>query len=635
MPMPKRFLIFSSIGVALCVAVGIFVFATRTPLVMEEVFPAQAIFYARLDHVAQHVSEAGESSFWKNIASIDVSKVLTRNNVPAGKIKDIQQSLNAAYTFAQNPWAQKIFGKQIAAGYYENGSLLAVRLAASLGAAEILSHFASHWSGAVTTSQQNYKGITITTVRSNKKSVAFKYVRLRDVLVAAPLTSAMLERVIDVYLKNYPNLKADTNFTFITGRAYPANEGLMYVNAPLLQKVLKQKDALFLSMAGIKSYGISFLPGDISRWKLTMGSDPIFSCPSAVPEPLRFVPPGIIAYQWGGCYDFMQAWAQAREQAKSVPEMDKKIRRYKHRLEKFLGVGIASDILPLLGNEAGGYITDVDTTGVYPYPRFLFFLKINDRAKVEKVLATLTQHPIFALQDEDYAHAKIRYMVLHLGTNMDPGYSFIGDYLLFSTSRQLLKKSIDTAQDPARSLAADKTAQAFGLSPSEKVNAEAFVHVATLAERLRGLLGWMDKYMSSQVTMAAVFKKESEHKKKEIAQVIAAKTAEITLAEHKIQELQAKTANSEEDPAITADIIENLRQEIPALHEEIRSYAAQRVELDGLVARQQVQAESAKLWMFNSEQVGVPLLKSLETFKNFGMKMNVNEHFLETEVFLN
>jgi len=626
-------------------AIGIFLFLVYGKKVaMQDVFPPQPVFYARLDHVAQNMTKAGGSSFWKNISAVDVAKVLVRNNVPRSRVKRIEESLSAIDAFIQNPWVRIIFGKEIAFGFYDDGEFLfALRLEPSVHAAEIISRFGAQWGDEVTTSRREHKGVAIITVDVKKKNVVFQYVRLGDVLVAAPGDSLMLDKVIDVYHKKAPGLGSDGNFAFIAGRSYPAGQGFFYVNARSLNGVLKQRAAAWEAQdleemsartTGVESYGFSFLPGEVNRWKLIVGVDPALmnpdarkalSCPPSEQSPVKFVPAGVIAYQWGACYDFKQVWERLREQAQALPpSVEQQARQFKHRLEKRWGVKFESDVLPLLGNEAGGYLTDVDTTGMFPYPRFLVFLKVKDRTKAEDLLSQLTRNPPVPVLEEDHSKVKIRYAPVPLGPNMDPGYCFIGDYLVFSSTRQLLKKSIDTTADASRSLGSDKTARAFGLSVSDRANAAAFVRLDVFAKRLRELLDWADRYMSSQVTAASVFKQESEAKKEAIARAIAAKTVELTLAERKI-----------EDPSVAPDAVENLRQSVQALRDDIKTDTAQRDELDVLAAQYQAQAESAKLWMFNSRQVVVPTLKGLETLRALGVKMVLTARSFETEILLN
>ena len=50
--------------------------------------------------------------------------------------------------------------------------------------------------------------------------------------------------------------------------------------------------------------------------------------------------------------------------------------------------------MPVLGHEIGGYLTDVDMQGTYPFPRLLVFVKIQDRPAAERLLDKFTQNPV-------------------------------------------------------------------------------------------------------------------------------------------------------------------------------------------------------------------------------------------------
>src|SRR3989338_2703261 len=198
--MKQKMKIRVAVLVVLVLAIGIFLFLVcGKSVAMQDVFPPQPVFYARLDHVAQNITKVGGSSFWKNISAIDVPKVLVRNNVPQPRVKRVEESLSAINVFIQNPWARIIFGKEIAFGFYEDGGFLfALRLQPSVHAAEIVSRFGDQWGDEVTTSRREHKGVAIITVDVKKKNVVFQYVRLGDVLVAASGDSSILEKTIDV-----------------------------------------------------------------------------------------------------------------------------------------------------------------------------------------------------------------------------------------------------------------------------------------------------------------------------------------------------------------------------------------------------------------------------------------------------
>ena len=103
-----------------------------------------------------------------------------------------------------------------------------------------------------------------------------------------------------------------------------------------------------------------------------MPSDMIktFACPALTNDSLKLVPVNAIAYNWGACYDLEQSWDTARQKLEENPELAQGIKKFKSRLERHFHVNIKKDVLPVLGHEIGGYLTDVDMQGTYPFPRF-------------------------------------------------------------------------------------------------------------------------------------------------------------------------------------------------------------------------------------------------------------------------
>ena len=80
---------------------------------------------------------------------------------------------------------------------------------------------------------------------------------------------------------------------------------------------------------------------------------------------------------------------------------------------------------------------------------------------------------------------------------MDPGYGFVGDYLLVATSRQLLKGSIDAYNDSMRSIVSDDVVKQFSLDEGGKFHSVTLMKTAELSRRAEDFLGWVDKYLSS------------------------------------------------------------------------------------------------------------------------------------------
>ncbi len=642
--MPKIWKIILSVLALLIIAVGgWFLFFLYGPkLAFEDVLPEGAIVFARLEHPVTHWQNGMQSEFWKNISAINVPKVLDHNKVPKAFIDQYTQAQKKASDLFNNPLVQRFLGKEIAVAVYQHkeadpadplgyGFLVIARPSPSVRLMEIFSNFSPRFGDDIRVSQEMYSQQRIVHVHF-KNNQAMAYTQLGDMFIFAAENEPALKTVIDVNRHKMPPLRRDRHFLFAQSRAYAQGEGFMYVRG----------DVAPVGMA-FNTYAVSFMPGPISKYKFIFEFNPLavdpamkqlLSCQARPNAPAGFVPSGIIGYFWSGCADFPEMSRQIQEQMQAVPEGSAPIKKFKKSMEKRLGFKLGETLLPLLTNEAGGYLTDVDTRGVIPYPRFLAFLKIADRRKTDELLAKLALTPMGLLKQEEYGQIPIHYLDLPLGGNMDPGYCFINDYLLAATSRQLLKKSIDTYKDQLTSLRMDKTFVSFGLNA--KVQSVGFLKVGDLARRLRDLLDWGNKYLSSQVSAVSLYKQEGQKKKKELAGDMVSTEAELKQALEKMQEWQAKpTADLAADEAATlAQTIANFQNQEETLRDDIKTNRAQQQEIDDILSKYEDQAENYKLFMFNSQQVLVPILKGFETIHAQGFKVMVNAKAIETEMIL-
>ncbi len=87
--------------------------------------------------------------------------------------------------------------------------------------------------------------------------------------------------------------------------------------------------------AAFPVYGLSYMPGVVSKYKMMVGLDEkympsgmrkVFACPALSNDTLKLVPVNAIAYNWGGCYDFEQSWARAKQRLEENPELARRDR---------------------------------------------------------------------------------------------------------------------------------------------------------------------------------------------------------------------------------------------------------------------------------------------------------------------
>ncbi|MBI3601614.1 MAG: DUF3352 domain-containing protein [Candidatus Omnitrophica bacterium] len=649
-----------SVSAFFILAAGILFFVSRPlSLRMEQLFPSGALMYARLSHVTGDVDQFTQSVFWKNISTIDLPKVLEHNHTLPKDVQQLRQMQQDMEAFLKNPLTKEFLGKEVAVGFYPKipvdtrdplksyDVLGATRLGLTFQIAQLFVSMAHQWSDDFTTTTENYHGFNIVHVRFKKRRLEVKYTRLRDVLLASFEPSVLLHQALDVYQKIKPSLALDPDFSKSIAHAYPKGHGIFYANVQGFYALLKNRIPPSATTSGFKSYTISFLPGDISKMKLILyfdaaQLDPHFrsmlSCTASANPSLNFVPHNVVAYQWGQCYDFNDLWVQMKEKMQLSPKTMDNARAWRHRLEKRFKLNLHDDVLPVLGSQVGGYLNDVDTQGLFPYPRAVVFVKIKDRLAAQGLMQKLTQNPLTLVQQEDYQQTPIRYITLPLGANMDLAYTFLGDYLLLATSRQLLKTSIDALNNPNQSLQSNETLKQFHLTASDLSQGMAFIKMDNLTGRLQQFLNWYNKIVSSQIATALAYQQESGARKKQLQEAVVSKKEELVLAQNKLKELQSKVAAqqdpSEEERTERQANIDHLSQQVNVLQEDVDSYYHQQQQLQQTLINYQNQSQSAKLWLFNSDEVLMPFLRGLEGLHALGMQLRLGDTVSETEIFI-
>ena len=638
-------------SILLALVLGFWIWCQRPGLPVENVLPSHPLVFVHLTHVQEHVNQMIRSDFGKNIAAIDLPDVLNRNNFSTRDTIDFQRWQKDLVKVWQNPLVKKLLGKEAAVAVYRHDHsyqvFVVLRLTLSTRIAELLGQLSHHWGPDVSVRQQKYHGRVINHILFKSQDLGLAYVRIRDLLIVAPESLGHLEDVVDVYQHKRDSLRVDPSFNFVRQNAYPSGDGLAFVNLNLFSDLWRgQVDSkltpLGYQTAAFPVYGLSYMPGVVSKYKMLVGVDEkymssgmrkTFACPALSNDTLKLVPFNAILYDWGGCYDFEQSWATAKQKLEENPELIQGIDKFKNRLEKHFHISIRKDVLPVLGHEIGGYLTDVDMQGTYPFPRFLVFVKIQDRPAAERLLDKFTRHPVMTLRNEEYNQVDIHYISLPMGANMDPGYGFLGDYLLIATSRQLLKKSIDAYHDSLHSIVSDDAVAQFSLAGGKKFHSVTLMKTAELSRRAQDFLGWIDKYLSGQVSMAAAYQQDGDNKKQELDEAIADKSAELLLAQKKLTHLKSASLSdaSAEDPELINGAIENLSREEASIRDDIANYKEQKEDLSRLLDNYALGAQSAKLTMYNMENVLSPVLKSLESIDAQAVTVRFGDKTLETE----
>ena len=126
--------------------------------------------------------------------------------------------------------------------------------------------------------RQKYQGHVINHVVLKKRGVKLAYVRLRDLLIVSPEASGRLEDMMDVYQHKQSSLARDPQFIFVNHNAYPSGDALVFVNMNHVSDIWRNAMDSRLETYGYQPaafavYGLSYMPGEVSKYKMIAGLD--------------------------------------------------------------------------------------------------------------------------------------------------------------------------------------------------------------------------------------------------------------------------------------------------------------------------------------------------------------------------
>lgn len=654
--MRKRY-IFLSIFV-LAVMLAVIFFMTRPSLKdLEASFPADSVVYARMRHVAENLEGVGAASFYKSISSINIAKVLEHHGFSKQDIIQFEKMQKEWELILKSPLAKKLGGQEVAVALYDNGDIVvATRIGFSMQMAERVISLGREWADDITTESKPYEGFNIVHVRSDKRKMDLQYVRIHDVVFAAAYPSDILRRFIDVYQGRKPSISSQKSFNDAKMHFYPEGHALMYIDIKRMLGMLKDHlpnsvqepfSRFTKESLALRSYSLSFMPGQTSSLKFILDIEEkqlpsawkgLLGCAAPVNASLALTPHNAVVYNWSGCYRFNELLALFEDQGGDAQASEGLVDQWKRRIERRFKLSVQKDILPVLGAEAGGYLNEIDVKGVFPYPRGVLFVKTTNRASAERLMQKFAMTPLGPLEKEEYRRIDMHYLPIGIGFNMDPGYAFLGDYLLVGSSRQLLRASIDAFNNKDQSLLSSKDLEDLDIRQKSPAHAVLFIRVKEVAGRLIQLGDWYNKIVSSQITAALSYQREIKERQAELRDLLEPKKEEFKVAQKRLKTLHDKLSSgaimTEDERKTLVDTIEHLSSDIDIIKDELKSFAEQEAELDEAAAVYHEQALSGKSWLFNSDEIFKPVLKGLSGVNAMGVKWQSKGSISEMEILI-
>ncbi len=641
---------------------------------MEQVLPSDPLVFVRLSDLEKNWTSFSRTDFWGKCSRIDWRrfwKITGASDQNLALYDALQQSLSS-------PSAGRIFrellARDIALAVYANDEtslehasftdifsrvVFVARLKPGRQALDLLVPLLAGKREDLDHTTVRYLNHDIHTLKIQGADVDLVYTRLADLLIIG-ISPEMPKRCLRVAGEKDRTLAGDASYRKVQGGFLKGADMRGFVDLGSLAGYLKEnviklvaerqgnqaaaiREQLGQNMNqifGFRFVGFSGAFDSFYRAKAdlyydTHQVDPrlfaIDNCDPSENKSLTFMPADVLSYQWSTCYDFEYLLKQAQTARQPAGKKEDKASDVgaMASLQKKINISLADDIIPLLGQEIGNAVFDVDTSGAFPIPRMLLYISIKDTQAAENMLKRLTsQLPLLRLEEREYRGRPVRYLTVPVASGLQPGFVFINNYLILATHKSLLEKCLDSSLEEGGRLTENRFFQDESLDLQGRYNSLFYLNVAELVVRAQKVMEWGHAWLKQQEEKRAAFRqgqmgvlndvrrqieddleklkerraeiKEVQPQKEE-ALLLDSQMRDVTGSIRKWQESRPETEETPEAPEIAEwrQRLENLQAQKdrikPPLH-KIRQMESQAVELENRIeANRDKQKEIEKI----------------------------------------
>ncbi len=632
---------------------GVFFLVSQrsSQLDIEQVVPEGSLFYAHFSDMEDTFEKVKATQFWKTFVKINWEKALMADESNEKVLAEFLALKEKIEQVSNSKILKEVVSKEVAVSVYPyekklssfqsldevfSNVVVVARVGAEVRAAEAMASMLKKWSNEIVFDSFDYEGTTVNTAELKKQNVKIRYLYLNDLIVLA-LSDKPVKAVIDVSLKNKASISEEEDYQKIKVRVQKSDENFMYANVTSFVSSLKgqlepvdripgsdssrQIEAVFKKFSGFKALGYSFIMDKIieknfvvmiDRQDLDPQLSAMYACNPVGKSIPEFVPAQILVYQWSNCNDFSFLWRQIKEEMSNMTEEDEKNALpmiIVNSIEESLNLDIEQDVIPSLGKQVGLYLSDIETSGLFPFPKLVAFLEVKDQAKVQKVMEALTNQQYILLQSEEYEGIPIKYVSVPIGMTVQPGYCFLDGSLLIASSRQLLKEAIDTQNGKGVPLLKDESLSVVDKGLSQENNGVLFVKVGEAVRKIKGIVDWSSNWLNLKAAHRDGSKQRLEDLRKDINfledDLVALKEENLMIEE---EVLKIKIEEKEKD----LDLARAKEKELLIILEQM--------EADTLEARK------GKIYL---DEIVYPLMEAFSSFKSCGVKTIFQDEFIE------
>ncbi|MDD5073350.1 MAG: DUF3352 domain-containing protein [Candidatus Omnitrophica bacterium] len=654
---------------ALVLAAVIIYQLTAAKLPVDNVLPSGAIAYIRITDVEKQINEFKGTRLWKNIKNIDIGKLMEKSGASKKDMEEYQDARKWLSSAFGGQAINEFFGKEMVLAVYPgnikeigpgaiqdaaSNAVLVTRTRPEADFIEFVSKLINRSEKKVALSEETYKGRKITIVKINDNT-DLAYTNIKDLLIIGAGKKAAAS-CIDVVNKDRPSLSQDKDYISTMLKLSKNASVAVYGNIGSLVSHVKQPAAaneqiskMLGLYSGFKTMGYAYFAGNkkleavffYDRAKMIPLYAKLYSLAPRKDETVKFAPENAISYQWG-TFDFKSYWeyisSEMERQSAQAGQPDKAfpLKGLVSGLEAKIGMSLDNDLIPALGDEAAFILMDINVEGLLPMMEFVACFKVKNKATIEKALDSLLKDGEISLQSEGYKGVDLKYINLPFGTDLQPSYCYMGDYLLVSLGRKPIKASIDTSKGDLKSLLENEDFKAVNHGLTGECNSVYFLKADVLMLRAKSICEWLYGWMVIAEKQAEKYKEMAKAKSGALASDIAEgeadleKSAAILQAlEKEIEGLKAQGADTAAKQAESDNLKEDIALKRNMLDEDKKNLEQMRASAERKPS-QKMDLPLVKLYL---DELVYPVMDGLQSVKAVGSRATFGNDVTCSETF--
>ncbi|MEJ2660872.1 MAG: DUF3352 domain-containing protein [Desulfobacteraceae bacterium] len=527
----RKFVV-ASVILILVAAAGAYVyfyqpFTKQTPI--ESLLPGDTLGLVRVCELKKQIERFKAGKMGRTLAGMDLQGLMAALALPPAQREEITGSLERFMEAVNSPWFDSLFGQDVSLALLkapfnpqqpDAADLQPLLDAVALVArprqpARILDSLNSMFATQLSVQSQDFQQWRIHQFAvENGQQV---YYALTDGLVVAGLSAEPVKRCLQQSLATTPSLLQTQAYRTLCAPLFKTGQTDLFAFGDaghmiaLLREVFERRAASEPQMAQLKTQldriqgidTIGFVQyddgGPLVRLKMVVGIDkqhmmpPMARATAIAPIPnatLACIPADALLYSWQNNFDLKFYWQELQRQPAMTPET---VAQIKQSFAQKTGMEL-DHFLEAFGTQAGLLLNDLNMGGMFPIPELALFVQARQPDVIKLFIKQQAEQFNMPILQESYKGTDLQYVMVPLGGDLSPAYTFSKGFCTVAINRTLLKSMLD--ENGTNRLSSHPNFKAVNQGLTDKNNQVFYMRTEGLVAKTRDIVNWAVTWMA-------------------------------------------------------------------------------------------------------------------------------------------